>query len=265
LLPAHSPHTERKQNDRGGGIPSVTGAADITFTQFSYICIMIRYIALATFTLLVMFNACCTKQPKEPVALYQNYQVIYSLDDSTTDVKAFFYDGNNVNSPLLFQDKSGVTANGQTDTNRYLAPSHSFNWIFPGLQPLVFSLRKKDQYLINTVPDAAITGISLIIDSVLNITDTMRVSWTGAPLQPGETVGVSLNRLPDASNQWKGIFATFAGNTLVLDYETTRSFLPGTYSVLLSRYKSLPLSMPDMGSGGSIDVSILTTRNITIQ
>ena len=192
----------------------------------------------------------------------QSYDVNFIKDTSYSIVSAFFYvDG----KPVHFADRTVVTANGQTDDLNYSPPPTGFHWNLYGSDQVTFRVRKKDITIVNTVSKSSIGDISLIMDSVLYITDTMRASYVGEPLEDGEYVAMSMNRIYDTTDLYSGIGGDFTGTQCTLDFSKTKSFHPGLSSVLMVRVKEIPLQQKDGNAGGNIRVQLTDRKIVTVK
>ena len=216
---------------------------------------------IAIAAIIAFTTAGCHKSKREaPVT--QQYQVDFA--DSQAHVAAWFTIGSSSNY-LQFTDRSLVTANGIVDSGHSSTGTQYFGWSFLNTNEVVFVLNKNGSTLINKASRSSVGDITLVMDSVLSVNDTMRVSFTGSAIDANEYIGVAVNRNSDSTNQWSGISAQFTGTQCTLDFSQTRLFYPGIYTVQVTRRRQLPLQQADGGGGGYISVSVTNATTVTIK
>lgn len=203
----------------------------------------------------------CNKA-KQDSSIRQIYQVDFNKHDSSAIVMAWFT-VNNGTRRVLFNDRSFVKANGKIDSALFSSDPTYFSWRIDSIDEVIFSFRKNNDTFTNKVSISSIDDITLVIDSVLSVADTIRASFIGSPIKEGEIVGMSVNRNYDTTNLWSGIGVEFSGQRCTLDFSKTKDFHPGTYTILISRTKSIPLQQAD--GGGIITVSITDLKTVLIK
>lgn len=213
---------------------------------------MIKQASLALMAVALILVTGCGKTEIDRT-IDQHYQVNFVKADNRAAVTAQI----EINrQSVTFIDRSVLTANGIVDdlTGR---GGNYFSWEIYDTSAITFRLRGENNTVIeNVAAKSAIEDISIVMDSVLYVTDTMRLSFKGAPIGPDENVIVSMMRDNDSLGLWSGTTVFLTDRYCTLDFEQTKSFNPGMYWVLLTRDKQVPLQQTDGKGGGDIHLTI---------
>ncbi len=212
----------------------------------------------------------CKKSQNEPTLQYyqgntlnQYYTVNFIKADTLAIINAWFTDARNGHQ-LIFADRSLVTANGVVDSALYSSSREFFDWHIHS-STISFSVNKQNKTLTNVVSSSSVNDITIVMDSVLSVKDTMHASFSGAALADDEYIGLSMNRDSDSTNQWSGISYQFLNRQCTLDFSQTKNFYPGNYTVLLVRMKNIPLQQLDENSRGNISVTITDRKKVVVK
>lgn len=232
-----------------------------------------RIILAIVVTAAVLLGAGCKKkQQAPPEPIYQYYQVRYYPEQNTTSADANFYYSRLGGQPVNFISTDGVKANGKT-LNVYAIEGDGsyFGWTMDGTPDVVFTFARNDGTILTNKADGLQPGdLTLVIDSVLQVSDTMHINWTGSPLRPGELVNVTMTRLyatSDSANLYSRITTDFfdGGHVCTLDYAQTSLFHPGTYNVELTKRRTTDLQQPDGTAGGKMEISVSVARKVVVK
>lgn len=205
----------------------------------------------------------CNKMAKEE-QIVQRYYVNYN--NGLVDAYANFTTSGSKSREVIFES-SRVKANGITSNVGMMDVPSGYSWSLDSVSDVTFTLQLNDKTLTNTVSKSGIGISEIVADSVYSLQDTISISWTGNPLQAGESIYVSLNRNYDsASTTYYGTtVGWFNGEGYIFDLLETKDFAPGTYTITLSRRKNMPLQQSDNGAGGEINVTMYTTKTVVLQ
>ncbi len=166
----------------------------------------------------------CQKTVVERV-VDQYYQVNYIKPDNRAIVSASVQiNGRSVS----FTDRTTLTANGLAYVAPYGTNDDYLSWVIYDTNSVTFRLKKTDNSeIVNTVDRSSIEDISIVVDSVLSVSDTMKLSFLGAGIGAGEYVAMSMNRNSDSTGLWSGTSAEFAGKECTTGLLRDTQFLPG--------------------------------------
>lgn len=205
----------------------------------------------------------CNKMAKEE-QIVQHYYVTYN--NGLVFANANFVTAGSKSRTVIFED-SRVKANGITSNANMMEMSSSYSWSLDSVSDVVFTLQLNDRTLTNTVSKSAMGSSEIIADSVYSLQDTISISWTGNPVQAGESVYVSINRNYDSTSSayFGSTTGWFNGEGYTFDILETKNFAPGTYTITVNRHKNMPLQQSDNGAGGDISVSMYTTKTVVLQ
>ncbi len=193
----------------------------------------------------------------------QYYEVNFLKSDSQVFATAKIqYQGRAV----TFEDRTLLTANGLVENTPYSSATNSFSWGMSDTNSVAFRLMRTDNSVVeNTVSKSSIEDLTLVMDTVLYTSDTMRLSTLGAPISIGESGFVSMFKIVDSTGITDGMSAYFTGNDYEFDYLRTRDFHPGKYLVTVSRSKNIPLQQKDGAGVGDIAVTITDKMTVEVR
>jgi hypothetical protein len=205
----------------------------------------------------------CNKMAKEE-QIVQHYYVNYN--NGVVFANANFVTAGNKSRPVVFESRR-VKANGITSNSGMMDLPSGYSWSLDSASDVTFTLELNDKTLTNTVSKSAMGSSELVADSVYSLQDTISISWTGNPVQSGESVYVSINRNYDStsSTYFGSTTGWFNGEGYIFDILETKNFPAGTYTITLNRHKNMPLQQSDNGAGGDISVSMYTTKTVVLR
>lgn len=212
----------------------------------------------------------CKPKPVESPFLYQEYAIIYNTTDSNCTALAAFHPGDSSTHRTTISDATLVTANGMNPKiTKYKDEPYPDQVSWPINGPSVmFAFKRNNSTLINKA-GRMIGDISIAVDTVLSVNDTIRIFWAASPLQPDETATVWTERqydtsYPDDTYPRGNIPGTFTGSACTLDFSKTHKFRPGIYTLTVLKEKRLPLQQPDGNASGNITEFIQIRKTVVI-
>ncbi len=212
----------------------------------------------------VSMNACKKPEPVK-VSLAQNYAVSFFQYEGRTSARASFTVYPSLGNPVAFQDRSMITANGQTDQmNLTSSVSNQFYWSFSGTPDVTFGFRKADKTIYNTVTRSSMGALSWVADTAYNIADTIVAMWQGDPLISGDIVSAFISRA-DSSVGWIGAEGVITGNKVVFDYPTTKDFPAGIYQVTLAKNRTFDGQNKDADAPVTIDCALYARTTVRLR
>jgi hypothetical protein len=218
----------------------------------------------AVAALSVSVNACKKPEPVK-VSLAQNYRVTFFQYEAQTSAQASFSVYPGPGAPIAFQDRSVITANGQTDQmNLTSSSSNSFNWNFSGTPDVTFGFRQTDKTIYNTVSRSSMGALSWVVDTAYNKADTIVAIWEGDPLISGDIVSAYISTA-DSSIDWFGAEGVITGNKVVFDYLTTKNFPAGTYEVTLAKNRTFQGQNKDGDAPVTIDCALYARTTLRLR
>lgn len=220
-------------------------------------------IAVVIITVLLAMG-CRKQKATNPEYIYQYYEVLFNPTYNGTTAWASFTVNEQNGPELKFTNNEKVKMNGEM--SRY-APG-TFSWGVMGMRDVIFTVVRNDGAILSNTVEAPPPGyLVLEMDSVLHVTDTMHVRWTGLPLQPEEIVWIAMTRENDSIQASSSIGPDFfhGSNEHTFDFAQTRHFTPGTYRVELVKQRTTSVQQSDGNAGGKILISVVVMGKVVVK
>ncbi len=206
--------------------------------------------------------------------MYQVYTVNYFPKKDSTTVYASFKQGGVNGQGIVFWDESVVRVNDDLTSHVSSDPysGDKFVWYLAGQPDVTMTLKRKDSStLTNTVSRSVMGELDVEMASVLFTSDTIRVHWTGTPLnKKEESIQVIMEPSPGTNTHGRDL-ARYSvadvndSNGFVFDYETTHRMWEGKYDITVKKTRTMSLQQADGTAGGKIYMYIIVKKTLELR